>query len=80
MQSSSIKMILNLTLSSGLEPSKDWYQCHPGFRSSGIRAGLTGIAGVECKMEKTPKQAWLNELQEINQSIQEENVELKKML
>jgi hypothetical protein len=41
---------------------------------------LTGIAGVECKMEKTPKKAWLNELQEINQSIQAENVELKKML
>jgi hypothetical protein len=41
---------------------------------------LTGIAGVECKMEKTPKKAWLNELQEINQSIQVENVELKKML
>jgi len=31
-------------------------------------------------MGKKQKQEWVNELQEINQSIQVENVELKNML
>jgi hypothetical protein len=31
-------------------------------------------------MERTPKKAWFYELQEINQSLQIENVGLKKLL
>jgi hypothetical protein len=34
---------------------------------------LIGIAGVEDKMGKSSKKAWLLELQEINQCIQVEN-------
>jgi hypothetical protein len=41
---------------------------------------LTGIAGVEDKMGKASKNAWLRELEEINQSIQAKNVELREML
>jgi hypothetical protein len=63
-----------------LEPDQVWYQGHPRFRSSGIRAGLTGIAGVEDKMGKASKNAWLRELEEINQTIQAENVELRRLL
>jgi hypothetical protein len=31
-------------------------------------------------MRKAKKQAWLRELEEINQTIQEENVELRRLL
>jgi len=63
-----------------LEPDQLWYQGHLRFRSSGIRAGLTRTAGVEDKMGKATENAWLHELEEINQTIQAENVELRRLL
>jgi hypothetical protein len=41
---------------------------------------LTRIAGVEDKMEKTSKNAWLKEIEEVNQCIQVENAELRRLL
>jgi regulator of replication initiation timing len=38
------------------------------------------IVGVGDRLERMPKKAWFNELQEINKSIQTENAKLKKML
>lgn len=36
--------------------------------------------GVVKKMTRAPNTAWLQELEEINQSIQEKNVELRRLL
>ena len=41
---------------------------------------MTRIAGVEDKMEKTSKNAWLKEIEEVNQCIQVENAELRMLL
>jgi (p)ppGpp synthase/HD superfamily hydrolase len=51
-----------------------------GFKSSGIKEGLTWILGVEDNMGKALKNARLKKIEEINQCIQENNVDLRRLL
>jgi hypothetical protein len=57
-----------------------WKLITPGFRSSGIRAGLIQVAGVEAENGEIAKKLWFDELQELNQILQEENVGLNTLL
>jgi hypothetical protein len=51
---------------------------NPG--SSGIKVGLTSFSDCEYHHGQSEEQEWLRELEEINQTIQTKNVELRRLL